>query len=224
MVASFIHPWMATSLAFWVPIAHLEGSNTGPRSMHIDESAGCTLQKFESWVRCYKPICSWSWTPRTVVKLSPSKKGENNKAGVSSHSTGFLCILRRNIGWPRKTINMDNMGPLPSGRICNPQCRSNCYFLGDSNNRTLRHGCFQKYIVVPQNGWWKWWKTHENPIKMDDLGVPLFLETPIISMSKKCYLTHLGRRMKHSHQMTKENCSTLGPNSMAAALGRAWLH
>ena len=23
------------------------------------------------------------------------------------------------------------------------------------------------------------WKTHENPIKMDDLGVPLFLETPI---------------------------------------------
>ena len=29
-------------------------------------------------------------------------------------------------------------------------------------------------IVVPQNGWF----TIENPIKMDDLGVPLFLETP----------------------------------------------
>ena len=28
-------------------------------------------------------------------------------------------------------------------------------------------------IVVPQNEWFK------NPIKMDDLGVPLFLETPI---------------------------------------------
>ena len=43
-------------------------------------------------------------------------------------------------------------------------------------------------IMVPQNGW----LISENPIKMDDLGVPLFLETPksfgIHGMERPWYL------------------------------------
>ena len=35
-------------------------------------------------------------------------------------------------------------------------------------------------IGIPQNGWF----TMENPIKMDDLGVPLFLETPMCCATK----------------------------------------
>ena len=49
----------------------------------------------------------------------------------------------------------------------------------------IRHSWVFPKIEVPQNGWFMM----ENLIKMDDLGVPLFLETPIYSLHS---LTHFG--------------------------------
>ena len=47
-----------------------------------------------------------------------------------------------------------------------------------SNKNFSRVCCLSKWlfpkIVVPQNEWF----IMENPMKMDDLGIPLFLETP----------------------------------------------
>jgi len=91
---------------------------------------------------------------------------------------------------------MDNMGPLPSGRSANRgQSRSNCY------QNVLGDSNNQTLNVLGDSN----------------------NQTLIINI-KEVLLDRSWRRMKHSHQMTKDNCSTLGPDSMAAALGRALRH
>ena len=59
-----------------------------------------------------------------------------------------------------------------------PSCNRKGVATGSPTNQEIYMGVNPK-IGVPQNGWF----IMENLIKMDDLGIPLFLETPIWFMS-----------------------------------------
>ena len=80
------------------------------------------------------------------------------------------------------------------------------------------YGCFQK-IGVPQNGWF----IMDNPIKMDDLGVPQFLETSIYCICTPVFAELLPPPLPHTTNISNPNntggsgsCSCKEPQDQGA--------
>ena len=98
-----------------------------------------------------------------MIKGGFAKGAENEKSLGVTGITSEIVLLKMNIIC--SIIQSESLSTFQQKLYFTHSLKQGKHF------QTCR--CFQ--IVVPQNGWF----TRENPIKIDDLEVPLFLETPM---------------------------------------------
>ena len=105
---------------------------------------------------------------------------------IKGDERSWLCIISSFHSWPGLIDWSPKRSPTFSPMNPGSQTKQNQVWVAEEPKSLQDFPCFKISVVwvflkikVPQNGWF----TMEKPIKIHDLGVPLFLETPIYPLA-----------------------------------------